>query len=181
MRPSGTLWIYSYYLFSRQGLPNICWSFGALEDCVYLMWGRSYCSSLQGESEMESQYLRPHLVRKDTLLKEREMKERESIEKLGWWCLLPPKPEGDPQGILSKPLGKLVFSHIPVTGMQSLAGIWWMGYGESWGKEVQFNSQYFVNFFYSTLGIQKMWMTSNSLGFPHTSKILKQQGVILKI
>lgn len=104
-----------YCLLSRQGLPIIRWSIRALEDCIYLMWGRSYRSSLQGESEMESQHLRPHPGRKDTLLKV-------SMEKLGLQCLLPPQSEGDSQGMLTKLLGKLAW--IPVTCMQNFAGRW---------------------------------------------------------
>ena len=66
---------------------------------------------------MESQHLRPHLVRKDTLLEV-------STEKLGWQRLLPSEPEDDPQGMPTKLLGKLAFSQIPVTCMQTFAGRW---------------------------------------------------------
>jgi len=69
------------------------WSIRALEDCLYLVWGRSYRGSLQGESEMESHHARPHPGRKGTLLEA-------DTEKLGWQRLLPSEPEDDPQGVL---------------------------------------------------------------------------------
>lgn len=52
------------YFLSRQGLPIIRWSIRTLEGCIYLMWGRPHCSSLQGESEIETQHLRTHTGKK---------------------------------------------------------------------------------------------------------------------
>lgn len=134
------------------------------------MWGRSYCSSLQGESEMESQHLRPHPGRKDTPLKV-------STEKLRWQSLLLSETEDDSQGIIPSYWENWHFLRFLSPACRLLQGDW------EWGKEVQISSQYFLKYIFFLIadwGLQKMWTVANPLGFTHTSEILKQQGVILK-
>lgn len=70
------------------------------------MWGRSYCSSLQGKSEIETQHLR-NAGRKDALLKL-------NTEKLEWQCLLPSDSGYDPEGRLTVVMGKLAFAQIHI-------------------------------------------------------------------
>lgn len=97
---------------------------------------------------------------------------------LGWQSLLLSETEDDSQGIIPSYWENWHFLRFLSHACKLLQGD---GEWESWGKEVQINSQdflkYVIFFFIAYWGLQKMWTVADPLGFTHTSKILKQQGV----